>query len=185
MLDWPWLNWHFRVCSGQIFKKNSISDATSGCSSAPRTKQHQAATSSFGSRYSYLCVTVTPSVTVTLLHCEFWAQSKSFLSKFLAKLFGCFMLRYPVYFGPNILFCWCVNNICLKTWNPDLAFWPDMDQCNTKDVILEQTVLQFVLSHVVYLLYIINENHLSPHNSDTDEWWLSIDSFSFGCYSHQ
>ena len=103
---------------------------------------------------------------------------------FLAKLFGCFMLRYPVYFGPNILFCWCINNLCLKTWNPFLAFWPDMGQCNIKDVILEQTVLQFVYSYVVHLLYIINENYLSPHNSDTDEWWLSINSFLFGCYSH-
>ena len=91
------------------------------------------------------------------------------------------MLRYRVYFGPNILFCWCVNNICLKKLNPDLAFWPDMGQCNTKDVIPEQTVLQFVLSYIVYL----NENYLSPHNFDTDEWWLSIDSFSFGCYSHR
>jgi hypothetical protein len=54
MLDWPRLNWHFRVCSGQIFKKKSISDTTLGCSSAPRTKQHQAATSSFGSRYRKL-----------------------------------------------------------------------------------------------------------------------------------
>ena len=60
-----------------------------------------------------------------------------------------------------------------------------MGQCNNKDVILEQTVLQFVLSYIVYLLYLIDENYLSPHNSDTDEWWLSIDSFSFGCYSHR
>ena len=66
-----------------------------------------------------------------------------------------------------------------------MAFWPDMGQCNIKDVILEQTVLQFVYSYVVHLLYIINENYLSHHNSNTDEWWLSIDSFSFGCYSHR
>ena len=92
--------------------------------------------------YSYLRVTVTPSVTVTLLHSEFWAQSKSFLSKFLAKLFGCFMLRYPVYFGPKIL----LHSLVVMVLNPDSAnieehtlnmvYWLLEKQCSTEILMI-------------------------------------------------
>ena len=52
-----------------------------------------------------------------------------------------------------------------------------MGQCNTENVILEQIVLQFDLNSPVYLPYIINQNYLSLHNSDTDEWLAVFNQF--------